>query len=820
MNPAFNESDSTVGLTHHSTGPRFGGALDIQRVIDGSPIPTAIVRFEDDLNCQILEANGPFKRAFGGASSASGERLDAYFDIQSDSPPMVPPTGFVQFDAMSLPRSGVSIPVIMAFSGPVVAEPKVQILYVQSADRKSLGVAASRARAQFQMLFDSSPDIIYLLKPDGTLADINEAGAHQLGYARAELLSEHFTAHVHEADRPLVEAKFTKVTAGETLRFEARLIRRDGNVMIASILVGPNSQDDEVIGIIVLAQDVTAQRLTQARLEESEQRYRALFINHIDAVITTDRARNFVHINPAFERMVGVAVDDLRGTDFLPLVVPDLREYTSDEFNRAVDGHTVEYKTRIMDGTPNGIDLHVTLIPVIVDGEVREIHCIAKDITAVERANVDLARMAFTHPFTGLPNRNALYEHLGSMVELGAKFSVHNLDLDRLKAVNDRYGRRSGDDLLKAVAGRLNGFVTAPTRLFQYSGDNFVIVHQQAQDEEVPDYASNLEKLLRAPFSVDDEELTISASIGVCLFPHDGLDAETLLRHSEDAMLEAKRRGRSHIAFYRELAGNEDSRLLKLEFALKHAIVNQELAVVYQPQIEAGSGEVHGVEALLRWTHPELGPISPAEFIPIAERNGFIHELGMWVVEAACAQLAQWEKSGHRDIRMAVNVSIDQFYDVEFYERLQRAIATSGIAPASLVIEVTESIAANADTVVSQLHKLKSLGIGIALDDFGTGYSSLQYLRDFPVDYLKIDRSFVNRIGEHEADRGLVATIIEIASTFGVFTVAEGVETGEQMRILRELGVRFVQGYHFSRPLPPHALEAWIDLASTARKES
>lgn len=819
MTPSPDESDLPVSRAQHGVDSRFGEPQDTARLIDSSPIPTAIVRFEDDHTCVIQETNGPFKRAFGDPFTTGDAELGTYFQIEQDDLLLGSPTEFLQATASSHPKPGIAVPVILTFSGPIVADPQVQVLYVQAADLNSLGVAATRARQQFQALFDGSPDIICVFELDGTVADINAAGVRELGFTRTELLSEKFTARIHEADRQFAVAAFAKVLAGRTHRFEASLIRRDGSAMIASILAGPHSQDGEVVGFIGVAQDVTDQRLTQRHLEESEQRYRALFINHIDAVITVDRERNFVHTNPAFERMAGASANDLRGRDFLPLVVPELREFTSSQFDSAVAGNTVEYKTRIIDGTQNEMDLYVTLIPVMVDGIVSEIHCIAKNITAVEKANYELERLAFTHPFTGLPNRNALDEHLRSLVELGAKFSVHNLDLDRLKAVNDRYGRHIGDDLLKAVAGRLNGFVTAPTRLFQYSGDNFVILHQHEADEQATELASRLEKLLRAPFVVQGETLTISVSIGVCMYPQDGSDPETLLRHSEDAMLEAKQRGRSHIAFYRDTAGDDDSRLLRLEFALRHAISRRELTVVYQPQIDASSGVLHGVEALLRWTHPELGPIPPAEFIPIAERIGFIHELGMWVLEAACAQLATWERSGHADIRMAVNVSIDQFYDVEFYERLHRAIATSGISPAALVIEVTESIAANADTVVSQLHKLKGLGVGIALDDFGTGYSALRYLRDFPVDYLKIDRSFVHRVGEGGADRGLVETVIEIARTFGVFTVAEGVETAEQMRILRELGVGFVQGYHFSHPLPPDEFEVWRENAGSAHVE-
>ncbi|MFC5338054.1 putative bifunctional diguanylate cyclase/phosphodiesterase [Leucobacter denitrificans] len=377
--------------------------------------------------------------------------------------------------------------------------------------------------------------------------------------------------------------------------------------------------------------------------------------------------------------------------------------------------------------------------------------------------------------------------------------------------MNDRYGRNAGDDLLKAVAGRFNGFVNAPTKLFQYSGDNFMIVHRHDEDSEAFTFASAVEKLLRAPFVVGGQDLIISASIGVCVFPQYGYDRDSLIRRSEDAMLEAKRPGRSHITFFRELASDEDSRLLRLEFALRHALTNEELSIVYQPQVAVNTGEVHGAEALLRWNHPELGPISPAEFIPIAERSGLIHEIGMWVIENACQQLRTWHHLGHANLRLAVNASIDQFYDAEFYERLERAIQVSGIDPESLVIEVTESIAANADTVVEQLQRLKSLGVSIALDDFGTGYSSLQYLRSFPVDYLKIDRSFTSGLGSNDTDHNLVATVIDLARSFGLYTIAEGVETGEQLRILHELGAPLAQGFHISRPISPDEFGVWID---------
>jgi diguanylate cyclase (GGDEF)-like protein/PAS domain S-box-containing protein len=565
--------------------------------------------------------------------------------------------------AVSRPKVGDAVDVVLTFSGTIVADPSLRLLFVQAVDQRALSNASKSARDQLQTFFHDSRDITYVLDQRGRLVDVNEFGAKQLGYSRDELISGQHSVQIHEADRRTVNDRYTQVLRGEAHRFEARFIRRNGSVMLASILARPNFQNGEVTGLIGDARDITKQRAAQTQLQEGEQRYRALFVDHVDAVLTTDREGNFLHANPAFERMIGRKAETLQGTDYLPLIVPELREYTSRQYDQAVEGHTVEYETRIAGSAHNEIDLYVTLIPVIINDAVEEIHCIAKDVTAFRKAQRDLERMAFTHRVTGLPNRNALEQHLTSLVQLGDMFSVLNLDLDRFKTVNDRYGRKVGDDILRAVAERLCGFITAPTRLFQYSGDNFVIVHQHARDEEAFEFASKIEHLIRGPFAIDGQEIIISVSIGVCVFPEYGFDPESLMRRSEDAMLEAKKRGRSHVAFFRELNSDDGARLLKLEFGLQHALENEDLTIVYQPQVNVQTGDIHGVEALLRWTDPELGTISPAEFIPVAERNGTIHDIGMWVIEEACRQLKSWENLDSHHFRLAVNASIVQFYD-------------------------------------------------------------------------------------------------------------------------------------------------------------
>lgn len=552
------------------------------------------------------------------------------------------------------------------------------------------------------------------------------------------------------------------------------------------------------------SQEVTRQ------LQESEQRYRSLFENNVDVVVTFGLEGKFLQMNRATEQLLGIPAKELVGTPFLQMIVPERRAHSEREFFRVLEGTPVQYQTAVYNRRREVIDLHVTVIPIHYEGEITGIHCIGKDITKQKQLERKLNQLAYFDPLTGLPNRNSLDTNLSRQVGERRKFAVLALDLDRLKAVNETWGREAGDRLLKIIAHRLRDFLPSSADFFRNSGDDFIVTYYCDTDDECLGFARSLEARLRDPVVLGEIELSITSRIGISTFPDDGIDPDTLLRKADTAMFAARRNGRNRVAFYRDVKSKDDARQFQLEIALRSAIANDELSLAFQPQIDLATGEVHGLEALLRWLHPQHGQVPPDQFIPVAEESGLIHEIGMWVIEAACRQAVEWNHAGLGNLPVSVNISIHQFYDDEFAGQLENVIRVSGMDPSRLVLEITESISSNSDVVVAQLHRFKAIGVRIAIDDFGTGYSSLRYLKDFPVDYLKIDRSFVDHLESNEKERRLVATITALAHNFGLQTIAEGTETAEQVAIMRELGADHAQGYHFSRPLAPDALVSWL----------
>lgn len=684
-------------------------------------------------------------------------------------------------------------------------------LDVHALSREDLVNALNCSRERFLGLLNDNPDMNYILDREGAVIEMNRAGEQLLGYAKEELQAGgDFTQRMLEADIPAAMEHFRRVLDRNVEQFETHLVHRDGKVLTVEVLARPLIEDGQVVGLFGIGRDVTERREIERQLQESEQRYRSLSEDNIDVVVTFDTEGKFLLLNQAAEKLHGMPSKDLIGTPFLQMIVPDRRAYSEQEFFRALEGTPVQYQTAVYNGRREVIDLHLTVIPIHYEGVITGIHCIGKDITKQKQLERKLNQLAFFDPLTGLPNRNSLDTNLSRQVGESRKFAVLALDLDRLKAVNDTWGREVGDRLLKIIAHRLRDFLPPGADFFRYSGDDFIVTYYYNTDEECLSFARSIEARLRDPVVLGEIELSITSRIGISTFPDDGINPDTLLRKADNAMFAARHNGRNRVAFYRDVKSKDDSRQFQLEIALRSAIANEELSLAFQPQMDLATGEVHGVEALLRWLHPQHGQVPPDQFIPVAEESGLIHEIGMWVIEAACRQAVEWKNAGLGSFPVSVNISIHQFYDDEFAGQLENVIRVSGMDPSRLVLEITESISSNSDVVVAQLHRFKAIGVRIAIDDFGTGYSSLRYLKDFPVDYLKIDRSFVDHLESSAEERKLVATITTLAHNFGLQTIAEGTETADQVAIMRELGADHAQGYHFSRPLAPDALVRWL----------
>ena len=677
--------------------------------------------------------------------------------------------------------------------------------------REELIDALNRSQERFRSLINDNPDMNYILDREGRVLQMNRAGEQLLGYTQEELQAGgDFTQRMFEADIPLAREHFRRVLDRSVEQFETRLVHREGKILTLEVLARPLVEDGQVVGLFGIARDVTERREIERQLQESEQRYRSLFENNIDVVVTFDTEGRFLYLNSVTERLLGVPARDLIGKSFLPLIVPRRRAHTRREFMRVLEGQPVQYQSALYNNRREEIEMHVTVIPIFHQGHITKVHCIGKDITKQKQMERKLKQLAFFDPLTGLPNRNSLDTNLTRQVREQRKFAVLSLDLDRLKAVNDTWGREAGDRLLKIVAHRLADFLPPHADFFRYSGDDFVVTYYYETDEECLEFARSIDARLRDPVVLGEIELTITSRIGISTFPEDGVDPDTLLRKADSAMFAARHTGRNRVALYRDVKTKDDARQFQLEIALRSAIANKELSLAFQPQIDLTTGEVHGVEALLRWLHPTFGQVPPDQFIPVAEESGLIHEIGMWVIEAACSQAVAWRNAGLGCWPVSINISIHQFYDDDFADQLETVIRVSGVDPSRLVLEITESISSNSDVVVAQLHRFKAIGVRIAIDDFGTGYSSLRYLKDFPVDYLKVDRSFVDDLESSPKVRKLVATITALAHNFGLQTIAEGTETLAQVEIMRELGSDHAQGYHFSRPLAPEAFERWL----------
>ncbi len=443
-----------------------------------------------------------------------------------------------------------------------------------------------------------------------------------------------------------------------------------------------------------------------------------------------------------------------------------------------------------------------------------------EDITEQRRSEVKIEYMAHHDALTDLPNRVLLNERLeqalGQGVHRQEMVAVHHLDLDQFKAVNDTFGHPTGDRLLKMVADRLRGLARETDTVARMGGDEFVVVHAPINDPaEATSLAQRIIALISEPFDLDGHQATIGASVGIAIGPSDGLRPDQLLRNADLALYRAKGDGRGTFRFFEPAMDLQMQTRRIMERDLRKALPAGEFELHYQPVVNLASGDISGFEALIRWNHPEKGMISPAAFIPLAEETGFIVPIGEWVIRQACATAAKWPG----DLAVAVNISAAQFRSCGLMQVIVGALATSGLHPARLEIEITETVLLqNRETTLAVLRQLRELGIRIAMDDFGTGYSSLTYLQCFPFDKIKIDRSFVKDITENTGSLNIVRAVAALAKGMGMTATAEGVETREQLDRITSEGCNEMQGFLFSRPLPAHEIERLFLSGSEARK--
>jgi len=577
------------------------------------------------------------------------------------------------------------------------------------------------------------------------------------------------------------------------------------------------------IAIANMKSDRERVNLMQA-LYASESMFRSIFENAAIGVTLTDMRRRLVRCNPAFARLLGYAESEIVGRSFAEFTHPE-DVAANEESYRAlaageIDHFALDKRYLRKDGGVVWVRLTVSQVPPDATSELFTIGMM-EDITSRKEAEARIRYLATHDGLTDLPNRNLMQDRIAQAIgharRGGRQIALMYLDLDRFKVINDGFGHPFGDAVIRSVADKLKSLVRESDALARHSGDEFLILLADLRKSaDVYIVAQKILDALAQPVSLEGREVFVSASIGISTFPDDAADADALIANANAAMFRAKDLGRNTCQFFTREMSAEVLRRVSLENNLRLAIAQKQLHLAYQPKVDLATGSIAGCEALLRWTHPELGAVSPAQFIPVAEESGLIVPIGDWVLRTACVQCKAWADAGLPPITMSVNLSARQFLQQDVVAWVLQALEQTGLAPKQLELELTESlIAQDAEKVVATVNQLKAHGVRFSIDDFGTGYSSLSYLKRFRVDTLKIDQSFVRHMRKEHDDAAIVLAVISLAHSLGLKVIAEGVETSEDCGFLRQHGCDEMQGYYFSKPLP---VEEFAQLLASGRR--
>ena len=611
------------------------------------------------------------------------------------------------------------------------------------------------------------------------------------------------------------ERQYPALGAGGDFSEERHYRRRDGSLfwaLVSGCALDPLRPGE---GSIWVYADISARKEAEEKLRLS-----ATVLEHIaDAVMVVDVEGVIVAVNPAFTQITGYTEAEAVGKHSSLT-----RSERHDEaFYQTMWDELIAsgfWRGELWRRRKNGeIYLEWLTISAVRDTHALTTHYVGvcSDITQVKQAQEKLDHLAHHDPLTALPNRLLFHDRLQHALPRAARdreqLAILFIDLDRFKNVNDTLGHHIGDELLQQVAEQLSARLREGDTLARLGGDEFIVLLENVDGQYgATQVAEKLVSMFEQPFLVAGHELFVTCSVGVSLFPDDAQDLNMLIRNADVAMYQAKARGRNGYRFYAPSMTGEGIERLRLETYLRRSIEKNEIFLNYQPQVEIDTGRLIGVEALVRWNHPELGLIAPARFIPLAEDSGYINQLGKWVLDEACRQMMRWQAQGLHVPKMAVNLSVKQFERGSMAGVVADILRETGLAPERLQLEVTESVIMNTGDALGYINDLHAIGVGLAIDDFGTGYSSLAYLKQLPVQTLKIDRSFIKDISSDANDEAIAIAIIQLGKSMQLSVIAEGVETQEQAAFLLRHGCRLAQGYFYSRPvLAQDIVERWLD---------
>lgn len=689
--------------------------------------------------------------------------------------------------------------------------------------------AMGRGESGSSHLIDLAPDCVAVCR-DGIVETLNPAGAEMLGLTSPDdAVGRHFREFVAPHYRPIVEHGL-EILVRERARVPMKIIRPDGTTVDAEVAATPFESTKGGRSVMLVARDVTERQRATRAIVQREERLRKIMETMVDALVIIDDRGIIETFNRAAERIFGYKTADVVGRSVNMLMSEEhaahhdeyLRRYNSTGESKVLGiGRVVEGRRK--DGTLFPVELALSDLTI---GDSHLFIGVLRDITERRAQEERLRFLATRDHLTGLPNRALFQTRLDEAVReadaAGRHVAVLFLDLDHFKNINDTLGHPMGDRVLQAVARRLECHARPGDTVARLSGDEFTVILSKVNGpEEASALATVLLDRLSDPFEIEGREIYTSGSIGIVMYPENAEDIANLMKNVDTAVNYAKKQGRNNFQFYTEKLSDDMVRRLQIENGLRRALDRKEMRVHYQAKVDLATGEVVGCEALLRWFSKELGFVSPVEFIPIAEETGLIVPIGEWVLREALRQLDTWMRAGLPPVRVGVNLSARQFRESTLATKITAVLEETGVSAELLELELTESMLVdNADEVVQSLWALKGLGITLSIDDFGTGYSSLSYLKRFPIDELKIDRSFVKDIPDSMDDMSITKAIISMARSLEMKLVAEGIETDDQWAFLRDNGCHVGQGYLFAKPLPADEFFEMMERRRTANDDA
>ena len=713
-----------------------------------------------------------------------------------------------RFDTQHLTKNGTTIDVSLSVSA--IKDGTGKIVGVSGIARD---VTARRRTARQLHLrsaaLEAAATGIVITDRHGAIVWANHAFTTMTGYSKEEVLRKNLRL-LKSGEQPesYYAELWSTISQGKVWQGEIVNRRKDGTTYTEEMTITPVTQD---LGsatdthFIAIKQDITERK----KSEEELQRLASIVEFSEDAIIGKNIDGVITSWNRGAEKIYGYTRDEVVGRDLSFLLPPERQAEIQAIMERVLSGQPIEcLETQRLTRIGSAIDVSLSVSPIKdASGHIAGASTIARDITQRKAAEKQIQFLAYYDALTGLPNRTLLQDRLtralASARRRKDKVALLFLDLDRFKTINDSLGHSVGDLVLQQVAERLKKWAREQDTVARVGGDEFLIVLTAVK--EPADAAVAAERLMNAmtaEFVAQGHSLGVGCSIGISIFPEHGAEGETLIKNADAAMYSAKETGCNNFQFFTKDMNAQAVERLALENGLRLALAQKELFLMYQPQIEIATGRITGLEALLRWQHPELGLVPPDKFIRIAENSGLIMPIGEWVLRTACSQTRKWQDEGLLAVPVAVNVSAVQFRQTGFCELIGRVLSETGLAPQYLELELTESLLlSNADTMFSVLQDLRAMGLKLAIDDFGTGYSSLSYLRQFPVGKLKIDRSFIRDIAVDPDDAAITTAIISLAKSLNLKVIAEGVEDEAQMTFLTAHRCDEIQGYYFSKPL-------------------